>query len=129
MFGNGNAAGGNDKGGGGGDIERIGTIAARTYDLQHVHIVEKLFSVDSHGGCGSGDLVYGFTLHGKSSEISGFLNVAGCIFHDLIHDLFCLFIGQILSFGKFDDCFFDHIDPSFLRYQIQKTSDSLCTFM
>ena len=81
MFGNGNAAGGNDKGGGGGDIERIGTIAARTYDLQHVHIVEKLFSVGSHGGCGSGDLrLYGSTLHGKSSEISGFLNVAWLYF-------------------------------------------------
>ena len=114
MLGNGNAAGSNDESRSGGDIEGVGAVAAGTYDLQNVHVVEKFFSVGSHGSCGSGDLVDGLALHGKSREISGLLHVAGGIFHDLIHNLFCFFISQILSFGKFDDCLFDHFDPSFL---------------
>ena len=59
MLGNGNAAGSNDESRSGGDIEGVGAVAAGTYDLQNVHVVEKFFSVGSHGSCGSGDLVDG----------------------------------------------------------------------
>ena len=96
----------------GGDIEGVGAVAAGTDDLQNVHVVEKFFSVGSHGSCGSGDLVDG-SASCRRAEMGVFSHVAGGIFHDLIHNLFCFYKSD-LSFGKFDDCLFDHFDPSLL---------------
>ena len=108
MLGHGDASGGDDEGGGRGDVKGIGAVSAGAHDLQGVHVVEQAHAVGAHPGGAGGDLVDGLPLDGQGGQEGGHLNLAGLAAHNLIHDGGGGLVGKVLFGGELDDGFFNH---------------------